>query len=83
MIVKRVVRILAITLFAAVVLIGQRWYSYVTNTKSPYDEVGIEINRYMPTPIRKWGCDRMHATFGNVLPPYGCQAEGSDGRQWL
>ncbi len=83
MIMKRVLRILAITLIMALGLIGQRYYAYVTNTQSPYDEVGIEINRYMPQPVRKWGCDKLHATFGNTLPPYGCQAEGGNGQKWL
>lgn len=78
---KRVVRILGIALIAAVILIGQRWHTYVTNTTSPYDEVGIELNRYMPYPLRKWGCDKLHSTFGNVLPPYGCST--GDGKQWI
>ncbi|MEN3930204.1 hypothetical protein WJT86_03905 [Microvirga sp. W0021] len=82
MIIKRVVRILGITLFVAVVLIGQRWYSYVTNTKNPYDSVGIDINSRMPGPIRKWGCDQLKANFPGRLPPYGCQAaDGTNG--WI
>jgi hypothetical protein len=53
----------------------------VTNTETPYDEVGIEFNSRMPGPINKWGCDKLHATFGNVAPPYGCGA--NDGtRNW-
>jgi hypothetical protein len=74
---------LAIIIVVAIVMVGGfRWYRYVSNTESPYQEVGIELNSRMPMPIRKWGCDRLHATFGEMLPPYGCQA-GADGRSWL
>ncbi len=76
MILQRVARILLISALVAIVMLGYRWYNYVTNTNTPYDEVGIELNLYMPKPVRKWGCDRLHQTFGNVLPPYGCAAEG-------
>lgn len=78
----RFIRLLAIMAIVFVVVFGYRWYAYVTNTDSPYDEVGIELNSRMPGPIKKWGCDKLHETFGNVLPPYGCQA-GADGRVWL
>lgn len=64
----------------ATVMIGYRWHQYVSNTGSPYDEVGIALNSHMPGPINQWGCDKLKATFGNGLPPYGCQA--GDGTQW-
>lgn len=78
----KIVRLAITIVLALVVFGGFRWYRYVTNEESPYQEVGIELNSRMPTPIRKWGCDRLHATFANMLPPYGCQA-GDDGRSWL
>ena len=78
----KILRLAIIVVVAIVMVGGFRWYRYVSNTESPYQEVGIELNSRMPTPIRKWGCDKLHATFGNVLPPYGCQA-GDDGRSWL
>ncbi len=78
----RILRLLLTVVIAISVVVGFRWYRYVGNTDSPYDEVGIEINSRLPTPLRKWGCDKLHATFGNVLPPYGCQS-GDDGRSWL
>lgn len=77
----RILRVILIVAIAAAATIGWRWFRYVSNTASPYDEVGIELNSRMPGPINKWGCDKLHASFGNVLPPYGCQA-GADGRQW-
>jgi hypothetical protein len=78
---KRILRLLVVMAITALVIFGSRWYSYVTNTESPYQEVGIEINSRLPGPLNKWGCDRLHATFGNVLPPFGCQ-NPSDGKQW-
>lgn len=79
----RLLRLVLIIVIAVAVTGGYRWYRYIGNTDSPYDEVGIGINSRLPQPLRKWGCDKLHATFGNVLPPYGCQAEGSEGRSWL
>lgn len=78
----RIIRLLVIVVIAFVGVFGYRWYAYVTNTESPYNEVGIELNSRMPGPIRKWGCDRLHETFANVVPPYGCQG-GADGREWI
>jgi len=67
---------------ALAVVGGGRWYYYVANTSSPYDEVGITLNGYMPSALRKWGCDKMHTTFGNVLPPLGCGAS-DDTKKWM
>lgn len=53
--------------------IGWRWYSYVTAGASPYDEVGIEVNRRLPEPLRAWGCQRINERFPRAVPPYGCQ----------
>ena len=53
--------------------IGWRWYSYVTAGSSPYDEVGIEVNRRLPEPLRSWGCARIKERFPRAVPPYGCQ----------
>lgn len=78
---RRPLRIILISLLAFVIFFGQRWYTYVTNKTSPYDEVGIQINSALPSPIRKWGCDKLHANFANALPPAGCQAE--DGKSWM
>lgn len=63
-------------------LFGGQWYLYVTNTESPYDEVGIAINSRMPGVIRKWGCDQLQQTFKNALPPYGCQ-NLADPNRWM
>lgn len=63
------------------VLVGGKWYAYVTNKDEPYDEIGIELNSRMPAAINAWGCKRLQASFGNIVPPYGCQS-ASDGRIW-
>ncbi|POR41715.1 hypothetical protein [Methylobacterium sp. V23] len=53
--------------------IGWRWYAYVTAGATPYDEVGIEVNRRLPAPLRTWGCERIRDRFPRAVPPYGCQ----------
>lgn len=64
----------AIAIFiAGIGTIGWRWYSYVTAGASPYDEVGIEVNRRLPEPLRAWGCERIKERFLRAVPPYGCQ----------
>ena len=77
-------RFLTIVLVACLILaagVGYRWYAYVSNTQSPFEEVGIELNSRMPGPIRDWGCARLKQTFGSkTLPPYGCSTP--DGRSW-
>jgi hypothetical protein len=74
-------RTLLIIIIAFVIFFGQRWYAYVTNKTSPYNEVGIELNSAMPAPVRKWGCDKLHETFPKAQPPNGCQAD--DGKSWM
>jgi len=77
---SRIILVVLVVLIAATGFIGQRWYSYVSNTTSAYDEVGIEINSRLPGPLNKWGCDKLNATFGEVPPPYGCAS--ADGTSW-
>jgi hypothetical protein len=75
-------RTLAILVIGFGSVIGARWYSYVTNQTSPFQEIGIELNSRAPAPIRDWGCTQLKANFGTkTLPPYGCAQEG-DGTQW-
>lgn len=76
----KIILVVLVVIMAATVFIGQRWYRYVSNTESPYDEVGIEINSRLPASLSKWGCDKLHVTFGDVLPPYGCAT--ADGKSW-
>lgn len=60
-------------LIGGVGFLGYRWHAYVTNTDSPYDEVGIELNSRAPGFLNGWGCAQLKATFGErVVPPYGC-----------
>ena len=80
---KKLLRILLIVGIAVVAVIGQRWYSYVTNTKDPFDETGIHLQSYMPASIRHWGCMQLKSNFGNkTLPPYGCQSL-DNGTKWV
>jgi hypothetical protein len=59
-----------------------RYYTYATNTVTPYDEVGIGLMGYMPGFIRDMGCGRLHETFGDVRPPYGCEDETDPNGGW-
>lgn len=62
------------------VTFGYRWYDYVANAASPYDEVGIEINSRLPESLRAWGCGRLKERFARAIPPYGCS--DATGRNW-
>ena len=78
---RRILSIVLIIAVAVVLLIGGRWYAYVTNTSDPYDGVGIDLNMYMPQPLRQWGCDHLEANFPRAIPPYGCAT--GDGSDWI
>jgi hypothetical protein len=81
--VKKLLRIILIVVIAAIAVAGQRWYSYVTNTTDPFDELGINLQSYMPVPVRHWGCMQLKKNFGHrTLPPYGCQA-ADNGTSWV
>jgi hypothetical protein len=77
---KKVLQLVCVLVIGVGVMIGWRWHSYVARAESPYDEVGIMLNGYMPGPLRSWGCHKMQARFPTALPPYGCA--GPDGRSW-
>lgn len=78
---RQVVVVLVAGVLAFILTTGGLWYRYVTNTETPFDEVGVEINSRMPAPLRKWGCDQLKKNFGRGVPPMGCDA--ADGRGWL
>lgn len=63
------------------VVFGGFYYRYVTNTDTPYDEIGITLNGWMPGPIKTWGCGKLQETFAEKMPPYGCEADG-DSTAW-
>lgn len=77
----RVFRLILIVIVIFVVVLGGYWFRYVTNTDSPYQEVGIELNSRLPEPMRKWGCDKLRSNFKGAVPPYGCST--GDGTTWL
>jgi hypothetical protein len=71
----RVLSILITILVAISATLGWKFYSYATNTQSPYDEVGIELNSRAPGPLNAWACGRLQSTFPNAVPPYGCNRD--------
>ena len=79
---KRLVLITTVAFVAFFGFIGKRYYDFAVNSESPFDEVGIELNRYMPGPIQTWGCNRLRERFeGKTLPPWGCQ-DAADPTHW-
>ncbi|NWK95185.1 hypothetical protein DM806_05805 [Sphingobium lactosutens] len=78
---QKFLQVITVIIVGVIVMFGGRWYMYVAHGETPYDEVGIALNGYMPSPLRSWGCHKMQARFANQLPPYGCA--GPDGRSWL
>jgi len=75
---KKSLTILAVVAFAAVIVLGGRYYMWVANTlnaATPFDEVGIGLHAYMPGFVQDWGCAKLQDSFGTqTLPPYGCAA---------
>lgn len=61
-------------LIGGVGLLGYKWWAYVAHAKSPYDEIGIELNSRAPGPINAWGCAQLKLRFERMIPPYGCAA---------
>jgi hypothetical protein len=79
---KRLLLIVIVVLVAGGGVVGHRWYGFITNTQSPFDdEVGMELNNMMPGPVNAYGCGKLKETFGDkTLPVYGCQDQ--TGRGW-
>ena len=66
-----------VPVIAALILVGLatpcwQWYRWATAGDSPYDEIGIDVNAYMPAPLRGWACGRIAQRFPGSIPPYGC-----------
>jgi hypothetical protein len=52
------IALIAVVVFVA--MVGGRYYKCVTNTQTPFDEVGINLNAPMPGSIRDWGYGRLN-----------------------
>lgn len=79
----KMLQVLIVILVGVTVMFGGRWYMYVTNKDTPYDEVGITLNGYLPLSLRTWGCNKLHANFPKALPPLGCAKTDGPANQWL
>ena len=78
---KRLVSVVFVVVVFGIGVFAQQWYGYITNTASPFDEEGIDLNNMLPGPLHDYGCSRLKETFGNkTLPPYGCS--DATGRAW-
>jgi hypothetical protein len=71
---KKIAIFIGFIVIVTIAGLGQRWYAYVTNTQSPYeDDIGMEINARAPGFINAWGCAQLAENFpNNAIPPYGC-----------
>ena len=69
---RRIIPIVLTIIIALGATLGWRFYAYATNTESPYDEVGIELNTRVPAFMNRWACGRLQQNFPNAVPPYGC-----------
>ncbi len=79
---KRGVVAILFSVIGCLGVMGVRWYAYVTNGQSPYDEVGIGLNSLMPQPLRGWGCQQLQKQFGKMLPRFGCESP-NDAKRWM
>jgi len=80
----RLVKVALVLLALVILFMGRmvhRWHDYVTSAKSPYDEVGSDLNTRMPLFMRKWGCSQLQKRFGDAPPPLGCK-NGTGGWGW-
>jgi hypothetical protein len=53
-------------------MMGKRYNDWVSHATNPYDEVGIELHKFMPGFVQDWGCGKLKARFGPIRPPLGC-----------
>lgn len=75
---NRLVRTAALLTIGLGIAVAVRWTLYVTNSATPFDRVGIALNSRAPDALRRWGCDRLKATFGaNTAAPAGCGQDGT------
>jgi hypothetical protein len=77
---EKIASIALIAVVAFVAMVGGRYYRYATNTRTPFDEVGIRLNALMPGPIRDWGRGKLKQTFETkTAPPHGCSGPNGQG----
>lgn len=54
----------------AVLVVGLYWAGYYVNfANDPNDRFGSELTRWMPEPVRLWGCDKLSERFPNNRAP--------------
>jgi hypothetical protein len=79
---RKAIKLLTLMLVVMLGLLGLRYNQWVSYSATPFDEVGVGLHRYMPAPVKSWGCTRLKARFGGkTLPPYGCHHPANP-RMW-
>lgn len=64
--------VLMLAVVLTVVFLVWPWYRWATASETPYNELAIDINSYMPGPLHDWACSKVAARFPRTVPPYGC-----------
>ena len=73
---KKMMSLIVVMVAVLAVVMAGFYYRYVTNTETPYDEVGITLHGFMPGFIQTWGCAQLKVNFADQLPPTGCNVAG-------
>jgi hypothetical protein len=71
---RKIALLVSLIAVTCVVYVGQGYYQWVAQSETPFEELGIDLHKYMPAPVQAWGCERLRSRFeGKTLPPFGCQ----------
>lgn len=56
-------------IFALLILAAGGYFAwYAAYAPNPNDQIGVAITRWMPAPIREWGCGKLNERFPNQAP---------------
>jgi hypothetical protein len=56
--------ILSLVILAAIVVFGYWGYATFTTTAPNDDKIWVQINTYMPDPLKSWSCDKIKSRTG-------------------
>ena len=60
----------------AVIAVAGYWTYYSSFAPNPNDRVGVALIRWMPGPVRDWGCGKLNERFPGAAPG-DCAASAS------
>lgn len=56
-----------------IIVFGYWLYATYTTANASNDKIWVNINQYMPDPLRKWSCDEIKARTGATETPMTCE----------